>query len=307
MGRYLERAEHTVRVMDVNLVMMLDQTPAYAEQRWERLLRSLQSAPLEQGISEDPQLITQEVLLDRNNSRSVISMLASARDNARQVRNQIPSEMWEQVNRLYLNTNQMRPGDIWGGRSHDAFRRIIEGIQLFHGITEATMRQDEGWYFLQVGRYLERVNATIALLDAYFNSSPSEIDARHQYLDWLSLLKSRTAFEAYCQEYTADLRADRIASFLLLNNEFPHSALFAIERAQGALQHIAELTKSRKSQAISRIMGRLHAQFAYAQIDELLADDITGFLRDTQTQCGNLNNLLHEIYFLPPIEAVFAP
>ena len=169
------------------------------------------------------------------------------------------------------------------------------------------MRQDEGWYFLQVGRYLERVNATIALLDAYFGNNPSDNDTRHQYLDWLGLLKSRTAFEAYCQEYTADLQADRIASFLLLNHEFPHSALFAIERAQASLQHIAELTKSRKSQAISRTIGRLHAQFAYAQIDELLADDLASFLRETQTQCGQLNNLLHETYFLPPIEAVFAP
>lgn len=302
MSRYLERAEHAIRVMDVNLVLMLDQSPAYGEKRWNRLLRSLRIDTID-PIPDDPQEITDMLFFDRNNLYSIVSMLASARDNARQVRNQLSSEVWEQVNSLYLKVNNLKSDDIWGGRSHQQFREIIEGIQLFHGITDATMRHDEGWHFLQVGRYLERANATIALLDAYF-SNDDQTQNNHHYLDWVGLLKSRTAFEAYCQVYTADLQADRIAAFLLLNPEFPHSVRFATDQVQQALSTIAELTNARKGLQIERVAGRLHAFIAYAQIEEILEENLNGFLVNAQKQCGQLHSLLQEVYFQPPIEAI---
>lgn len=303
MSRYLERAEHTIRVMDVNLVLMLDQTPAYGEKRWKRLLRSLRIDDID-PIPDDPQEITTKLFFDRNSLYSIISMLASARDNARQVRNQLSSEVWEQVNSLYLRVNSLKSDDIWGGRSHQQFRAIIEGIQLFHGISDATMRHDEGWHFLQVGRYIERANATIALLEAYYANDEVEIQNNHHYLDWVGLLKSRTAFEAYCQVYTADLRPDRIAGFLLLNPEFPHSLRFATDQLQQALSTIADLTNARKGLQIERVAGRLHALVAYAQIEEILEENLISFLQRTQQQCAQLNSLLHEVYFQPPIEAI---
>jgi uncharacterized alpha-E superfamily protein len=302
MSRYLERAEHAIRVMDVNLVLMLDQTPAYGEKRWARLLRSLRITNID-PIPDDPQEITEALFFDRSSPYSIVSMLASARDNARQVRNQLSSEVWEQVNSLYLKVNNLKSDDIWGGRSHQQFREIIEGIQLFHGITEATMRHDEGWHFLQVGRYLERANATIALLDAYF-SNEEQAPNNHHYLDWVGLLKSRTAFEAYCQVYTADLQAERIAAFLLFNPEFPHSVRFATDQVHHALSTIADLTNARKGMQIERVAGRLHALIAYAQIEEIWDENLDGFLSSAQQQCGHLHSLLQEVYFQPPIEAI---
>lgn len=306
MSRYLERAEHTARVVDVNLVLMLDQEPAYAGKRWERLLRSLRVSPDVEGF-DDPQKIAQLFITDRHWPSSIVSMLGIARDNARQVRNQLSSEMWEQINRLYLQVSGLTTTDVWEGRSHAQFRSIKEGIQLFHGIAEVTMRQDEGWYFLRAGRFLERAEATIALLDAYFTDREASDDIRHSYLDWVSLLKSRTAFEAYCQVYTADLQPDQIADFLLLNSAFPHSARFALERVQLALTTIAEMTHARKSAHIARIAGRLRAKFDYAQIEEIMHDGLHVFLDDAQQQCSQLHRLMQEAYFQPPIEAVLTP
>src|SRR5258706_4152144 len=202
MSRSLERAEHTARVIDVNLVLMLDQAPAYAGQRWDRLMRSLRTDHPEH-TPDDPQKIAQALIFDRSMPLSVVSMLTTARDNARQVRNQLSSEMWEQINRLYLQVSASVNDPIWDGRTHALLRGIIEGVQLFHGITDATMRQDEGWHFLRVGRFLERATATTSLLDAYFGDRAvsERPDIQHDYLDWVSLLKSRTAFEAYCQVY----------------------------------------------------------------------------------------------------------
>src|SRR5689334_4971277 len=101
MSRYLERAEHTARLVDVGLNLMLDQTPAAAERRWGRLLTSLHAPELPVDANNSYQ-ITQAMTFDAANATSIVSCIAVARENLRQVREQISSEMWEQLNRLFL-------------------------------------------------------------------------------------------------------------------------------------------------------------------------------------------------------------
>lgn len=307
MSRYLERVEHTARVIDVNLVLMLDQAPGHAGLRWDRLLHSLHVS-LPEDTASDPQKIVQMLLFDRGMRESIISMLGLARDNGRQVRNQLSSEMWEQINQLYLEVSRATINDIWDGQTHALLRQIKEGVQLFHGITEATMRQDEGWHFLRIGRFLERAEATITLLNTSFSDRKigEQTDGGQHYLDLVSLLKSRTAFEAYCQVYTADLQPDRIAGFLLLSGKFPHSVRFAVDRVQTALQTIGELVNTRRASPLDRCAGRMRASLDYAQIDEVIAADLLLFLQDVQQQIAQLHSLLHETYFQPPIQAVLA-
>ena len=224
MSRYLERAEHTARLIDVGLNLMLDQTPAAAERRWGRLLVSLH-APAQLARSSDAYQIAQAMTFDAANETSIVSCIASARENLRQVREQISSEMWEQLNRLNLQVRETRLDDIWNVSTHEFFRSVKEGAHLFQGITDATMNHGEGWQFMQVGRHMERAGATATLLDVYAGEflAPDGADAGgpKSYLDWVGLLKACTAFEAYCKVYTADLRPERIAEFLLLNADWP--------------------------------------------------------------------------------------
>ena len=93
---------------------------------------------------------------------------------------------------------------------------IREGSYNFHGVTHATMNHGEAWQFIRLGRYMERAGALPVLLDAVFCATTGADD-----LDWVGLLSSCSAFEAYCKVYTADLKPERVAEFLLLNPEFP--------------------------------------------------------------------------------------
>ena len=104
MSRYLERAEHTARLLDVNLNLMLDQSPASGVKRWERLAASLNTKlPAE---AHDAYSVTQALTFDPGNTASIVACVAAARENARQTREQVSSEMWEQINRLYLQVRQ---------------------------------------------------------------------------------------------------------------------------------------------------------------------------------------------------------
>src|ERR1700685_3546991 len=111
---------------------------------------------------------------------------------------------------------------------------------MFQGLTDSLMTHGEGWRFIQAGRYMERTLALSKLVSVHFRefNRPEYQEAERAYLEWIGLLRSCTAFEAYCKAYTADLRPERVAEFLLLNNEFPHSVRFAADHLQRSLEAI---------------------------------------------------------------------
>src|SRR6267143_2874653 len=307
-SRYLERAEHTARLVDVGLNLMLDQSPAAAERRWGRLLLSMHAPEGVTGANHAFE-ITQAMTFDPENTTSIVACFAAARENLRQVREQISSEMWEQLNRVFLQVKSASIADIWNAGPHDFFRAVKEGAHLFQGITDSTMNHGEGWHFIQVGRFIERACATATLLDVFFNEfeeQRGQDGEASNYLDLVGLLKSCTAFEAYCKVYTADLRADRIAEFLLLNAECPRSLRFAADTMQAAFQAIAEATGMRKSGRVNRLSGRLRAALSFGQIDEIMESGLHAYLNDIQRQCAQIHGAIQQTYVAYPIEVALA-
>jgi len=307
-SRYLERAEHTARLIDVGLNLMLDQSPSAVERRWGRLLDSLHAPPALTG-SSDAYRITQAMTFDPANEVSIVACVAAARENLRQVREQISSEMWEQLNRLYLQVRETRLDAVWGASTHEFFRSVKEGAHLFQGITDATMNHGEGWHFIQVGRYIERAGVTSTLLDVYagelMSADGRDAGARN-YLDWVGLLKACTAFEAYCKVYTADVRAERIVEFLLLNAECPRSVRFAADAVQAAFVAIAEATGARKSGRVNRLAGRLRASLGFGQIDEIMETGLRAYLNDVRRQCAQIHEAILQTYVAYQVETALA-
>jgi uncharacterized alpha-E superfamily protein len=305
MSRYLERAEHTARLLDLNLNLMLDQAPDPDGLRWPRLLESVKVV-LPAGAKTDAYSVAQVLTFDAKNKASIIACMNAARENARQVREQISSEMWEELNRLFLRIKRAGAGKKWRATPHLFFRGVKDGAHLFQGITDSTLSHSEGWHFIQAGRFIERASATAALLEAHvgelFQPSNSESE-RSDYLNMVGLLKSCTAFEAYCKVYTADLNPERIAEFLLLNSEFPRSVRFAAEMIQAALNAIAELAETRKNGRANRLAGRLRAALSFGQIDEIMGGGLRPYLYDIQRQCAQIHTALHQQYVSYPIEA----
>lgn len=305
MSRYLERAEHTARLIDVNLNLALDQSPRAEESRWPLVLYSLQLG-LDEG-DQDAFAVTRYLTMDPKNSSSILACVAGARENARQVRGQISSEMWEQLNRFYLTVRNADFDRMWQRQPYEFFRSIKEGIHFFQGTTDSTMNHGEGWYFIQLGRYIERAVATSTLLDfhyrAYLTAPDNAVEESGDYLEWVGLLKSCTAFEAFTKVYTADLlQPDRVAEFLVLNPEFPHSVRFAVDMIQASLQGIAGATAPRPGGRVNRLSGRLHATLSYSHVDDLMADDIHAYLTDVRQRCAEIHNAIYETYVAYPFE-----
>ena len=133
MSRYLERAEHTARLIDVDLQLRLDQSTEPGAGRWLRLLEASQVSPPEDG-KIDATSLTHILTLDRTNASSILSCVTAARENIRQVREQCSTEMWEQLNRLYLQVNSTTASEAWLLNSHVFFRAVQDGAICFRAL-----------------------------------------------------------------------------------------------------------------------------------------------------------------------------
>ncbi len=303
-SRYLERAEHTARLLVLQLHTMLEQNSVEEKERWVRILECLYVTP-PANHHFDAYHHTQFLTFDSVNHNAITSCIAAARENARQVREQISSEMWEQVNRLSLQVRSTQLDKIWEDQPHEFFRSVKEGIHLFQGITDSTMNHGEGWQFIQIGRYIERAIATATLIKVHYRATPNlnyHYIAPDSFMEWIALLKSCTAFEAYCKVYTANVRPDRVAEFLILNAEFPHSIRFAGDAVHSALQAVALATESKRTRQVNRLAGRLHATLDYGQIDELTDNRLYTYLDDIQAQCDQIHGAIYHAYVSYPIE-----
>ena len=295
MSRYLERAEHTARVVGVHLNLMLEHEPALQGRRWWRVLASLGR---QDPVEGDPYAAAQTYALDQ-----MMTSIAAARENARQVREQVSSEMWEQLNRLYHESRRMGTPETWRAQPHEMLVMLTQSSHLFQGITDSTMIHGEGWQFIQMGRFMERVQATARLIDMhfaeFFDSGQDAMNAS-EHMEWIGLLRSCTAFEAYCKVYTADIRPERVAEFLLLSAEFPHSVRFAVEQLRGSLEAV-HTTTGRKMDRLGKLAGRLTAALSYTPIEEIMSN-LHEFSVNVRRLCGNIHTGIYQVYITYPID-----
>ena len=316
MSRYLERAEHTTRLLDVNLNLMLDEPTTVADRRWQRVLQAL-GAPRDIQFEGDAVGLARRLTFDSTNRASVLGCIISARENARHVREQISTEMWQRLNSLYLQVT--RP-EMQSDMHSEALQmqsegpteflgQVMEAVHQFQGVTDSTMSHGEGWQFIQVGRFMERASATAMLLEAYqpeLWALGDPMPNSNEYLEWMGLLRSATAFEAYCKVYTADLSPDWILEFLLLDAEFPHSLRFSIDAMQHALEVVQDLSGGTRGDKLMRISGRLRATLSYSSVEEIISGDVVTYLRDIQRQCREIHNAIYELYVDYSIQAALA-
>src|SRR5258708_21286153 len=204
MSRYLERAEHTARLMGVHLNLMLEDDHGSQGRRWSRVLACLGN---QDSVEGDAFAAAESYALNQ-----MLASITAARGNARQVREQISSEMWEELNRLFHESKRRGTLASFNAHPYELAFSIIESSHLFQGITDSTMIHGEGWQFIQAGRFIERVQQTARLIashfDEFFRTHGEAMNAAEN-MEWIGLLRSCTAFEADCKVYTAEKRPQR--------------------------------------------------------------------------------------------------
>ena len=248
MARYYERAENNARLIDVNMNMMLDIGSTMSEisnnsQGWNPIISM--ASPFNEFRARYPKTTSEAAIewltFSCDNPNSIASCVGNARENARAMREAISIEMWEQINTTYLWLRDTKPEDIQREGEHSYFRRIREASQLFQGMVKSTFPHDEAFRWVELGQYLERADATARLIDVkYFILLPSveEVGGPIDQTQWIAVLKSCSAYEAYQRRYVAKITPSRVAEFLVLNEDFPRSVRFCFDQIHWNLRSI---------------------------------------------------------------------
>ena len=309
MSRNVERAENTARIVDVNLQLLLDfrnLDDATLTGHWMPIVES--TGDEEMFLKKHPRAtgpaVTEFMVFDGENPNSIISAITLARENARTVRDQITFELWEELNRLYL---WIRSSDARALLQHsptDFFGQVKSASLLVVGIIYATMVHDEGWHFMQAGKFLERADKITRILDVRHqtfaeNRAPTSV-TQLELLEWSAVLRSCSAWDAYRTTHGADVRPERVVELLIFSDNFPRSVRFCIEKLDTALRAISGVAPRRFSNLAEKLSGRLLADLEYGLVEEVLAHGVHDYIDLLQRKFNEIGVALFDAYISQP-------
>jgi uncharacterized alpha-E superfamily protein len=294
-GRYVERAEHVSRLCEVTLNATVDRSDAAT--RTAQIARAAVSAAAP-GVETTPEL-ARMLALDRETAGSIVVSLSRARENARQVRDQITSESWERLNMLYLRATSERAASTFAADPSAFLSEIVTDLHLFKGAADGTMSHGEGWRFMVTGVHLERALLIARLLKAAF--AEAQAPAADDPLSLVSVLRMACALEPYLRAYTADLNARLILEFLLFDEDFPRSIRYSTAHIEQHLSHLSRGREIGRGDPM-RLAGRLNARLAYADVDTVADGGAEELLSAVESECSAIHQAMYDTFVAYPLE-----
>jgi uncharacterized alpha-E superfamily protein len=304
MSRYIERAENTSRMLDVNLDMLMDLGPKDEEdlqRRWQDVILAIGAEESFDALYSKANAANVIELLTINltNPHSISACIRSARENARTVREQISSEMWEQLNRLFHSVKDMTMDRIWQEGPHRFYQLLKEATQTFHGVTDATMTHGEGWEFIRVGKFLERADNSTRIIDLrnkLLQPSSDNPANPEDIIEWMAVLKSCSGLEGYRKAFRSSIEPKNIVEFLILHESFPRSVRFSINEVADALFNITPVSHGQFANGAQKMAGRLRADFEFCDPSEIFAQGLHDYLDGLQVKFNLLGDEIVKAY-----------
>lgn len=306
MARYMERAENTARMLDVNYqTSLLPQSADMAEQGWQGLLSiSELTWSFQQKFRElTPRNVMAFMVRDETNPSSILCCLRAARENARAVRGALTTEVWETQNQTWLEFNRLLKEGRFERDPGMVFEWVKYRSHLSRGVTVGTMLQDEAMHFLRVGTFLERADNTARLLDVKFHALSSEYFGNGNvketqevdFYHWSAILRSVSGFEIYRKVYRNVIRPELVAELLILRPDMPRSLAACMNEVVANLQPVA----NQQSAETLRRAGRLQADLQYGRIDEILATGLHAYLTQFLDRVNDLGAGIGRDFLVP--------
>lgn len=301
LGRYLERAENYARFIDVNFNLMLD-LPHDLEEQWKPLIMATgdYEAYISKNSSFDKNSAIFFLAFDYENPNSLISSITLARENARITRENLSRETWEKLNQTYHFVKKGQKTKEWKKEDPRPFFESVKSqILLLYGLAENTVAREEGYYFRQLGQYLERADKTSRILDVKYHillPSPEEVGSPLDFLHWLALLKSVTGFNTYKRLY-GNIELSGIVEFLVLDKIFPRSVFYCLREAEGCLTKISGSTGSGFRNSAEKEIGELRSSLEYDDVEDVINKGLHEYLNHLQVKINVISDKINLNFF----------
>ena len=300
MARYVERAEDLTRLLAVNFISQLDSHSGDAQQSWQSLIGIAGHDKLFHDTYDKANVrsVTEFMLWGAENPNSVIACITNARENARSTREQISSEMWECINRMYFLMRNTSHSEVLTNPT-EFFDQVRDRTHAFQGITSATMTHSEPYQFIQLGLHLERADKTARIIGVnYLPLVQLTGGSAESSLGLITLLRFCSAFEPYRRTVAGQISPESVAEYLLLNREFPRAVLFCLNACLNRLARIGDgASNTTRSDSPRRVLGRLEADLEYLDIHDVLGENMEPFLSTFLVRLNHVGEEIARTYF----------
>ncbi len=311
MSRYLERAENLARLLDVNLQLLLDFETVNDETlnaHWVPVLRAAEEEERFFKLYEvaDSKSVMTFLTFREDNPNSVLSCINAARENARQVRDQISMEMWEVLNDAYLFLQGANAESVWAAGACAFFDQVKRYSHLFQGITDSTFSRNEGYEFIQFGKYLERSDMTTRILDVKYHillPKVTDVGGAVDTAQWQSLLKSTSALEAYRRFHVAEIVPWKVNQFLIFSESFPRSIRFCVEQVGDFVHRITNTPVGQFANEGERRFARFVHQLRFMTMEEVMYEGVHDYFQRVQKELDAIaEHMFEEFMYHPPVD-----
>ncbi len=295
-GRYIERVDSMARMLHVTLHLSLD-AELSAQHCWLPVLvvsgEKLRFAEKHgEDAMGDGEQVQRYLALDENNAISIVATIASARDNARSIREVISLEVWETINELYLWAQSQASRDEYETNRYGFYRHVRNTIELCHGLLASTLLHDDPLDFIELGIMLERAGQTARIVDVHHHVLSLESPRLEIVVEtgiWLSILRSCSGWEPYMKRHRGRVNGPSVAAFLILEPTFPRSVRHAVNSALRRLQSLCPPTIIPGRRALERL-ETLDAALAARDRESIASehDIATLVVSETDAVCADI-------------------
>lgn len=302
MSRYLERAVNLARLVDVNWLLTLDMPENFGEQ-WEPLVATTGDRELffSRFDTADRDTVLRFLLFDTEYNNSIRSCLRLARENARTIREMIPTEMWEEVNIFYhLVERAADHPEAVVANPFSFCNEVKRRGFILGGVSAAAMTRDEAFYFTHMGRMLERADKTSRLLDVkYFHLLPTaeDVNSTLDHIQWSALLKAASGFQAYRHRF-GPIVPSQVVEFMLLDHDFPRAVLHCLTVARNSLHQITGTAIGHFSNEAEKVLGQLVGEMSFYDVDEIFGRGLHEFTDNLQTRMNKVDDAVARSFFI---------
>jgi uncharacterized alpha-E superfamily protein len=302
LARYLERVENTARLINVHTALLMD-LPGDLEINWYTLVQIFdgQKKYNETHDVVDENNIMQFLIVDKENSVSLVNSLLAMRENTRTSLDIIPEDTWEQVNELYLMVKDSMPAISNRYRRQKMMLSIMERCQTICGILGNHMSRNDAFNFIQMGKYIERADMTSRILEMtslLLSEARSESLKKYEGILWTDLLRALSGHQMYLHAKSGSIKSHKVLAFLIKNDEFPRSLYFSMDAIGNYLNDLP------RSKELLTMQGKIIKQIDTYDLKNIPSDQVYIVMDKFQEEMTKLHKTISSTWFYPDMSDI---
>ena len=297
MSRYMERSDGILRMLRINYAYSQDDIQEFT---WQPVLKifSFPDEEIISNIEKNGREVLRYMVLEKENTNAVFNLVTQSRENARAVQDHITKELWQCLNEFYHMVRDYRlsvslkiedPMSVLDG--------LIRQCMLYYGTIEITMARSEGFYYMNVGKYLERAMQSVNILDVKFSEQNYSLDGIHDPIYWRYLLLSISGYELFLRTYRSTLEPRNIIDQIIWNENFPRSILYSVNRLERSFEKLDMDPRLESYQKIQFLIGKLKSRIQFSNIQTLEIEGLANYLQGIKNELFDIGTAFNHYYF----------